>query len=604
MGKIKWFGGTNGSLDFGFVQVLKDDDLFVHASQCRCDKELLCEGTVVTFEKSFNPKKGKYQAKALRLLDEDHATSILERCIESNDATYLSLSRDYRIKLCVITAQHCRDDNRSLSTILEELVALILSGSARLNALIWPEIPDHILHDTIFIKAVAQCLGKIPLESPESSFCPSLDLAQATKNMPPSLKSDPAVFSALPAGEQVAIYWDSGDDLQTLWGHMPDNTRHAFASRAVAENKHLSAVRSLLDKVFFGKLAVSVQIGLIWDIHPDEISQWWLFLSEEAKVRALYRAVSQNTHQSIFANLPAEGIEHITVQFFLLASLQGKQKDVFLHAHERFQAHVIERAWATPKPLLFNGLLAACPQKNMSKVSYCEGRAWFTGEEKREGATRALRAFCPRTGKGCSFNVNGQSSTLNPLFLGARIYPDISLPWMSWSLSEMLESLGVTPNLPELKTSDDYLPSLCGWINRLNEIRDRLKCSVCQTVMKPNYTYAKNLARYNVTIVSCPKGFGHDTNIYINHCWGCNAVIDSRESRIRVENRYICIHCGSGPQRSESYSQGDICPSCGHREITSADQVSKCLSCGHSIRRLPAHKVTGSREEEMPKWVY
>ena len=162
-----------------------------------------------------------------------------------------------------------------------------------------------------------------------------------------------------------------------------------------------------------------------------------------------------------------------------------------------------------------------------------------------------------------------------------------------------MEALGIRPILPELRSPDEYLPRLCGWVNRLNEIRHRLKCSVCGQMMRPNYAYAKNLVRYNMTVVSCNKGDGHDKNIYINHCWGCNAIIDSRESRIQVEKFYICIQCGSGPQQSANYSQGDVCPSCGQRGMVATDQydrIFQCGSCSHSIRLPPAHRLTGPKK--------
>lgn len=178
---------------------------------------------------------------------------------------------------------------------------------------------------------------------------------------------------------------------------------------------------------------------------------------------------------------------------------------------------------------------------------------------------------------------------------GARIYPNLELDWKDWSLLELLESCGVTPKHPELRTSDEYVNKVAGWINRLNEVRSHLGCSVCGQVMIPNYTYALNLlSAYRVTVFSCQQQ-GHDQNIYLSHCWACEGFIDSRESHLRVEAYYLCLRCGSGPQRSEFYRQGDICPKCGAFELSETrTRIFKCEKCGHSIYLPPTHKLTGN----------
>ncbi len=182
---------------------------------------------------------------------------------------------------------------------------------------------------------------------------------------------------------------------------------------------------------------------------------------------------------------------------------------------------------------------------------------------------------------------------------GACLYAECSQEWRNWSLLELIEATGVVPDLPELQKPDEYVSKLSGWVNRLNEIRERLRCSVCKQMMIPNYKYAKNLARYNMTVASCQSGEGHDQNIYLNHCWACREIIDSRESRIQVEKRYICIHCGSGPQKSDTYTQGDICPKCGARGMTGEGRSRLCSACNHSIRLPAAHHLTGPRSQRV-----
>lgn len=120
---------------------------------------------------------------------------------------------------------------------------------------------------------------------------------------------------------------------------------------------------------------------------------------------------------------------------------------------------------------------------------------------------------------------------------------------------------GIKPsNIDGVKKTNEYTHKLGGWINRLNSIRARLKCSKCCTPFKPNLKYAKNLAKFNTTVLTCiHEEEGHDKNIYFNQCWRCKEVIDSRESSIKIEDMYLCTYCGAGPMNSIIYEIGTIC---------------------------------------------
>jgi hypothetical protein len=272
----------------------------------------------------------------------------------------------------------------------------------------------------------------------------------------------------------------------------------------------------------------------------------------------------------------------------------ARRNEAFQKSHEFLQEWVIEQAWNSTEPLNLYPILPVCQPK---KVDYCEGKPWPTEEDKASGAKKVSRAFCPRANKSCSLFDPNTERNFSFGLEGARLYAECTQDWKDWSLLELLQATGVVPSLPDLK-SDEYVQKLSGWINRLNEIRDRLKCSVCSQTMTPNDKYSKALARYNMTVASCKKGNGHDRNIYFNHCWACYQIIDSRESKIQLDGLYICIHCGSGAKKSLSYSQGDICPKCGTAEMKQKEEGSRfiqCSSCQHTIR-LPAQQhLTGYR---------
>lgn len=99
----------------------------------------------------------------------------------------------------------------------------------------------------------------------------------------------------------------------------------------------------------------------------------------------------------------------------------------------------------------------------------------------------------------------------------------------------------------------------------------------------------KNLAVYNNTIISWNElEEVHDKNIYLSHCWKCDEIIGSREGAIREEGFYLCIHCGSEPQKRKIYYPGKICPKCGSYNMNNSycsftSRMCTCLKCRYSI---------------------
>ncbi|MBX3063290.1 MAG: hypothetical protein KF726_09965 [Anaerolineae bacterium] len=340
----------------------------------------------------------------------------------------------------------------------------------------------------------------------------------------------------------------------------------------------------------------------------SEILRNWANLSVEQKLLYLFRTVQEQQSIDIELSTESHPVIRAAVIIAEAGSTSSSKEQAFLAAHTLLQDYVVAKAWESTDQFNLDSLLPDCREDkckhNYSTYvhpyplpKYCEGRFWKVDQQTKN----CVEAYCPRLGNCCNVFQN-PSNTYRGAYKGARLYPALDLHWSEWTLLELLEFKGITPNLPELRHPQEYITKLAGWINRLNEIRSHLKCSVCDRIMKPNMKYAKNLAKYAITIVSCDFGEHHDQNIYLNHCWGCEAkIVDSRIEHIRVENYYLCIGCGSGPMHSNEYSQGNICPRCGSRVMQpQSDEPNErhfiCNRCHHSIRIPPPHKWTGSRK--------
>ena len=338
----------------------------------------------------------------------------------------------------------------------------------------------------------------------------------------------------------------------------------------------------------------------VWpDISVGDISEW-NNMSETARMYTIFRAVKENVSFNPSKENTKEVHKILQACLNIYWAIQNPQnaQNAINKAHDLIADYVCEIAWDLDEDLnIFGnypnskGILPPC---GAGVVRFCEGREWFTDEEKKKSSKITERAFCPRLGGPCG--VSGSEDVQAYYYTGARLYPKPTLAWEDWSLFELLNASNVYPIVDGIRNLGDYITKLSGWLNRLHEIRERLRCSVCHDTMKPNYEYAKNLARYRVTIVSCDHGHSHDENIYLNHCWGCNAIIDSRESRYQVGKYYVCIHCGSGPQAHPTYRQGDMCPKCGTPKMIQSDYNDRYFtcsnsSCNHEIR-VPT-KLTG-----------
>lgn len=242
-------------------------------------------------------------------------------------------------------------------------------------------------------------------------------------------------------------------------------------------------------------------------------------------------------------------------------------------------------------------------------VAHCEGRFWAPGQRNPRGA----RAWCPRSSRGClKATLMERPIRYSSSLEGARIDALQDAAWEWASIVEICAELGAVPLPPGLARNEQYGTAIGGWANRLNEIRSRLTCGVCQRQLHPNFAYAMDPgARYNKTFFLCREGHYAEPGRYFNHCWCCDHTIDSDESphqarrQIRdanvVHGLHYCIHCGAGPEPDDNRQCdiGEVCPRCGDRHQmellrASTDEFAdlQCLQpgCGHRIR-VPLRSV-------------
>jgi cold shock CspA family protein len=551
LGKVKWFGSynfrTGKAQDFGFIT--PDDpgpDLFVHKTSFIGIDDLE-EGDLVSFLPRRNPRDGKLEACDVKLFTVATSTQLVEVCFKSNDRVFWGgVVQSYLEKRPL--AQAAAIASKKLETLRDYDKTLLVSALSN-DVLRFSETLREFLPNDKRLEVVLE--GYAELSQPDEE-----KITAEIKMCLTKLVQNSSLWEEVPAEVLLLPY---------IWPLVPHHQRVAIFTNEIEEVKSLHS--SFDDR--------------------------WQELSRQAKIMLIFRWIKED---KVFPEPKEEKDEMVNAVLSLSRSADTIDKSLtFQSFHAAIQNYVVRQAWSSSVPLNFFPLLPDCLSKKESAVEYCEARAWPTQEDREAPTQRVSRAFCPRLDGNCVlFKLGARLSFSNQ---GARLYPELEQEWSDWSLLEVFEALEINPQLPELRNPNEYIQKLSGWVNRLNEIRERLRCSVCDQIMPPNYEYAKNLARYNLTVVSCKHGSGHDNNIYLNHCWGCEKIIDSRESKIQVEGFYICVHCGSGPRSSSTYRQGSICPNCrmGNMRAEQTDEyVSKTRICQNPVClhkiRLPAER--------------
>lgn len=240
------------------------------------------------------------------------------------------------------------------------------------------------------------------------------------------------------------------------------------------------------------------------------------------------------------------------------------------------------------------GLFLECA---MRKLKYCEAKIWKRDEYGDIAWCTKLRTHC---------STYQPSSSENH---GAIIGADLDKNWSNWTFVELLTVAKILPKTSKQKDLkiihgyseslvyiNHYISKLSSWVNKIRDMQNRMRCQYCSRIMPHDINYSKFSFVNNVTIFHCLHSktqplLPHDKDVYINQCWGCDHVIDSRESKVKQiymgVSYYVCIDCGSGHKKQKP---GKICPNCGYDYSylpSYANCTKECPMCHHKIK-LPA----------------
>ncbi|MCM3255579.1 cold shock domain-containing protein [Priestia aryabhattai] len=628
VGLVKWYGGYNyhkkEDNKFGFIERIEpNEDIFVYEKNLLCDYHELYEKMVVIFEVRENRKKGKNEAIKVRKPNFNNEEE-WKLCAESkNEDIWFAALEKMESKLTAM-------DENTAEYLIEKLTEL--SQNRRIFDLedIVEQIPDEAfytyskLRDFLESERYIQILSDLYTKSDNIQIKNQLkeDISKKLEYNYRFIYSQQAVWTPVRSREEIK--WivdnyksDTWDVIpfevivdEKIWSKVPDHKKYSvllkqlnlsstkegkkqifqkIVETAKKETNHYSMPEGLKSyKEIFPLLNSIEQVKISWFF----IKEYWNLMNRDAKIRAAYRAAKENQNLVISDYFEGENDLLVKAVLFLLGRKLGKSAPL-VKAHNWITEYVTQVAWKSTKPLDLGPLLPGCPV--IHSLKYCEARRWPTkdGKWKMENNGSEL-AYCPRKHSSCKVNTPQD-------LRGAHIHgiPDIS--WENWTLTDFFKALDIVPNTVRMNKNDTYLLKIAGWVNRLNEIRERMKCEYCGKILIPDKKYAFNPAGYNSTVARCPVG--HGKGIYFNHCSNkdCNYIIDSRESAIKADVYHICIQCGDIPKYfrdkwdaenpfyyTSPFKQGDKCPKCGKNkmlDVPNKDGVKECSSptCRHRI---------------------
>ena len=297
------------------------------------------------------------------------------------------------------------------------------------------------------------------------------------------------------------------------------------------------------------------------------------------------------------------------IEFLTIALVDEKKKqDIFNKGHKYLEDAIIQ-------DFETNG----CPSKELMQLIcrcksddslVCAARYWKTKNTAWCSTNREpCGMFKKDEGEGIDYHKTGY-------IYSQRYQADTALCRLS--MADLLSRVGYSPDLDAVYNSvfkytwgfEEYPYRISGRIVQLNRLFSHMHCR-CGKTMKSNYAYSVKIdARMSITHAYCPEAVTegnekHDPDVYLNECWNCDEVIDSRESHFKqgndrryypvsrtdINGYYVCMSCGAGTLNV----QPAVCPKCGcvdrklleFRDLYkdgSKLKFEKCNKCGYTSR--------------------
>ena len=331
-------------------------------------------------------------------------------------------------------------------------------------------------------------------------------------------------------------------------------------------------------------------------LHLDDVGRW------KEPFNKIYDYEHMTTEEKNYSVLAATDFLEIALVD------KSKKQSIFDEAHANLEKAIIQdfNSIGTPSQELMQ-LICRC---KYSEQFVCAARYWPNGKT----------AWCSTRREKCSTFDKKEGDGIDYSKTNYQYYAGINhqTALCRLSMADLLNAIDFVPSLDNVYNPmmgrkwnyEEYPYRISGRIMQLKKLFSHMHCR-CGKTMKSNYGYSVKIdARMAITVAYCPDAENegskdHDQSVYLNECWNCDEVIDSRESKYKQDNMgryysgerkdikgyYVCMHCGAGTKDMLP----SICPNCGNTDqetleyiITSSNpqkrKIRQCNKCGHASR--------------------
>lgn len=343
-------------------------------------------------------------------------------------------------------------------------------------------------------------------------------------------------------------------------------------------------------------------------------SSWWNLLNESVQVRAIMYCsnfpesllrwksdilrITQESEQN------GNALLHIMLTLLQIAYHRDEpfiQQQLFFEAHHGLLEYIAACYSASLDVThAIAVLLPKCFSYTSGKANYfCDAKPW----------TKRETVYCPDRRSECD-RFHSMNLTWTPYRAASEKHNNAM---ELQSIADFIQHLSIVQTesfnqmlKEEMRPNDngeyvhddlaEYPYRIAAYVNRLIDMRPHMQCR-CGAWFRPNFTYAKKAsARLSATVFNCTADTDaeHDRDVYLNYCLRCDAVIDSRESKLRDQKKYLlCMQCGG----SYTFGKGGACPVCGNIDPNTLEGLGKnwvrCFICGYDSRnRHRPHIIT------------
>lgn len=559
LGVVKWIGGFNKKKnrenDFGFIESIEGEDIFVHKSSL-VDAVPVGEGDKVSF--ICEPSDRGQKALDVRLVPftinglPELFLKLGEVQSSTKSAVYLAYQRDAEQALFSSPPE---TRNQIVQQLFDDESGRLLLDRFFNQTAVYQELLQIFDLEALIDRGVS--LDALPIElvrKNEEAICRFICSGRLTSVSKQFLdRTSPHVLYACALVNLLDNRLLQGREVQ-LYAYLHEKFVNPDGAKAALYQDIFSHCTK--------RLGGHQASPLVWDMLSELLLKKYLFDRDFRKAESLYLSparLSQKLDCFILFNLAQ-----------LLVSGNDLQTTYNIFVHMLWQAMATKQLDVESQATRILSLFPSCGTIRLSDVSAIENP---------ENRNRETRLSC----EAVYWEKTQMYLCRGSVCSTPQIRPNATRNFLDFSIYDWFVHFGVEFWGSEDHRLRDFPIKLAGYLNRLREIMPHLRCRSCDDLMLPDFKYSRvkcsvlengiqvekdMAAAYRNTVFYCNNAncSEHSKKYYINHCLGylCFDLIDSRDLKVKCDGgKLVCKGCGGCCGEHAKSNPIGLCSECG-----------------------------------------